>query len=217
MKLRIIIIAGIILAGLYLTWSYIQYDNNINANVPNDMMISFFVENEGYWLSPFTERKALLRVMKETKNNSVLWDAELPKEKHQILTRFFSFFKNKREIKDYFKSKERAIYTAEYFPHSIVLEFAGLSFNPNKFGNKMIKMVYSSMHDYSEYTVRKEIEYGVKEYGNNFLVGLGTFSVCIKGNEPLIKPDILDRDLRIAKELGIKEVVIYRLGGLNKE
>lgn len=268
MKLTIIAITCIILFSLYLFYPYLQYDNNINTNEHNDMMISFFVEypdkeldkvnlidfptklyvaandlgefnrikssiknkhvkeiiywpvlndNEGYWLSPFTDRKALLRVMDETKNSTILWDAELPKKRIHILTRLIGFLKNKKDINNYFKSHEKTVYTAEYFPHSRFLGFLGLSFNPNKFGNKKIKMIYSSMHNYNEYIVRREINYGVKEYGDNFLAGFGTLAVGVKGNEPLIRPEILDRDLRIAKELGVKEVVIYRLGGLNAE
>lgn len=268
MKLTIIATTCIMLFGLYLFWPYLQYDNNINTNKPNNMMISFFVEypdkeldkaklidfptklyaaangieefnhikssiknkhvkeviywpvlndDEGYWLSPFTERKALLRVMDETKNSTILWDAELPRKRIHILTGLIGFFKNKRDINNYFKSHEKTIYTAEYFPHSRLLGFLGLSFNPNKLGNKQIKMIYSSMHDYNEYTARKEISYGVKEYGDNFLAGLGTLAAGVKGNEPKIEPETLERDLRIAKELGVKEVVIYRLGGLDAE
>ena len=49
------------------------------------------------------------------------------------------------------------------------------------------------------------------------MVALGTIAVGITGNEPILNPEELARDLKIAKNNGINEVVIFRLGGLNKE
>ena len=56
-----------------------------------------------------------------------------------------------------------------------------------------------------------------KKYGNNLQVGLGTIATGILGNEPILSPKGLDRDLKEMKKIGIKEVVIFRLGGLNQE
>lgn len=207
---------------LYIAASSLEEFNEIkskirNKHVKETIYWPVLEDSEGYWLSPFAERRALLKVINETGSMQVIWDSELPKKKFQIITRIFNFFRNKAEIIDYFNNHGDQIYTAEYFPHSRLLELFGLSFNPNIFGNKQIKMVYSSMHDYSENVVRKEIAYGKKHYGDNFLVAFGTLATGVKGDEPQIKPEVLDRDLRIAKKYGLKEVIIYRLGGLDKE
>ncbi len=188
-----------------------------NLNVTDIVYWPTLKNNDGYWLSPFSDRDALLKVIDETNGKALLWDAELPRKKYQAITRLLEFFKNKKDIENYFHKNPGKIYTAEYFPHSKLLEIFGLSFNPNKFGNKMIKMIYSSMHEYPESVVQKEMAYGKNNYGDNFIVGLGTLAAGVKGDEPKISPELLERDLRIAREAGVKEAVIYRLGGLSQE
>ena len=207
---------------LYIAANSLEEFNNIKTKIKNKYVKEIIYwpilnDERGYWLSPFTERNSLLKVIEETSNMTILWDAELPKKKWQILKRLFLFFKNKRSIDELFIKNGGRIYTAEYFPHSKLLDLLRLSFDPNKFNNKKIKMVYSSMHGYSESVIRKELTYGKNKYGDNFIVAFGVLETGKRGNEPKIKSEILERDLAIAKELGINEVVIYRLGGLNSE
>ena len=98
------------------------------------------------------------------------------------------------------------------------LEFNCLSFNPDKYNNTKIKMIYTSMHRiFNEELIREEIKKYKEHYNEKFIVGLGTIAVGINGNEKILTPEELERDLRICKESGVKEVVIFRLGGLNKE
>ena len=58
---------------------------------------------------------------------------------------------------------------------------------------------------------------GLKERGSQFVLGLGTIATGVQGNEPLLSKKSLKRDLTLAKNLGVREVVIFRLGGLNKK
>ncbi|MEA3378342.1 MAG: hypothetical protein U9Q69_01760 [Nanoarchaeota archaeon] len=177
--------------------------------------------NEGYWMSPFSKRKALKKVIDETENLNILWDAEWPKKRSLVLLNAFQFFGNRKLIKRFFKKHKGTIYTAEYFPEkgffAKLLVFFGLSFDPNKYGSKMIKMIYSSMHDYGKNFIKKEVEFGVKNYGNNFLVALGTIAVGIKGDEDILDLKVLERDLGICKKAGVNEVIVFRLGGLDKD
>jgi hypothetical protein len=178
-------------------------------------------EDEGYWLSPFCDRKALLRTIKETKDVNILWDSEVPKKRSLLLTNLHRFFGNKKLIQKFFKEHKGTIYTAEYFPENgisaKILSLLGLAYNPLTYNNKVIKMVYSSMHDFGKPFIEKEVRFGVKNFGKNFLVGLGTICHGIKGDEPLIAPKLLERDLSISKENKVNEVVIFRLGGLTEE
>ncbi|MFH1637104.1 MAG: hypothetical protein ABIB71_01635 [Candidatus Woesearchaeota archaeon] len=176
-------------------------------------------EDEGYWLSPFAKRKALLRIMEESKGISIMWDAERPRQWKLILTQLPNFLKNKKIIRQYISSHIKPVYTAEYFPEkglaARLLKFLGLEFDPNKYNNKVIKMVYTSMHNYSLRFLRKEFSKGVSLYKDKFLVALGTIATGVESNEPKLSPEQLERDLKLAKEAGVKEVVIYRLGGLD--
>ena len=90
-------------------------------------------------------------------------------------------------------------------------------FSPKKYGNKKIVMYYTSMHNkLSPHLVHNIIKLR-KKYGKDLLVGLGTIATGILGNEPLLSPQNLQKDLQDMKNIGVDEVVIFRLGGLDSE
>ncbi len=191
-----------------------------SKNVKEVIWWPLLKEEEGYWMSPFSKSKALLRIMEQGKRVSIMWDAERPRQWKLILTELPNFLKNRKIIRQYISSHVTPVYTAEYFPQkgffAKCLSYLGLEFDPRKYNNKVIKMVYTSMHSYSTKFMRKEFSKGTKLHGKNFLVGLGTIATGVLGNEPKLSPKQLERDLRIAKESGVGEAVIFRLGGLNK-
>lgn len=80
----------------------------------------------------------------------------------------------------------------------------------------MIKMMYHSMHRFDEKGVRMRLQEGKERWGARFLIGYGTLAVGIAGDEPRLTYSQLQKDLALAKEEGIKEAVLYRLGGLTK-
>jgi hypothetical protein len=202
--------------------SYKEFQNLeiTSKNVKSKIYWPVLKQKEGYWLSPFTKRKALKRVMKELKdpNVPVMWDAELPVHKNKSL--FFTelplFFSNRKLIRDFMDSRKEA-YGAEYFSvgkSRLFLYFLGITFNSKNY--HPIKMVYSSMHDIGETLIRAEIKSLKKEFGNRLCIGLGVTAIGILGNEPIISLKLLERDLKICKDLGVEEVIIFRLGGINK-
>ena len=75
---------------------------------------------EGYWISPFSERKALLRIFKELegKNIPVMLDLELPTTQNLLLyiTPSLHFWSNKRLIQTFIRNYQGNIYLAEYYP-----------------------------------------------------------------------------------------------------
>ncbi len=206
---------------------YKQYEKELKKKYKNLEEIIWWPVinvNEGYWLSPWTKRRALIRIINELKNKKVpiLWDAEFPKNRKLLFSEFFRHFKNKKIIKSFFRGYEGEIYTAEYFAENKflkgILSSICLSFDPKIYNNKVIKMVYSSMMPFStESFIRSEIKFYKEKYGKSFMVGLGVLAVGINKNEALISAENLERDLKICKELDVGGVVIYRLGGLNRE
>jgi len=176
---------------------------------------------EGYWLSPFSKKEALQRIITETKNVNILWDAELPRNRSLLITQLLNFRKNKKLIKNFFKNYKGTIYTAEYFPEKGLigrgLKLLGLSFNPNKYNNYQVKMFYSSVHNFKEKFIISKIKKGIKNYKNKYVLGLGVLTTGINNDEPIISKERLERDLKLSKETGLKEVILFRLGGLNKE
>ncbi len=199
---------------------------------------------EGYWISPWSKRKGLDRITEEIKKSVekgeslyLKWDAEAPffLRAKLYLTEFLNFWSNRNKIKQfisYCSKKNVRLITAErpnIFPEKIS-EFFGFAFDPKKYGNEKVKMIYTSQGRYLgaigafifnkwyERVARK----WAKRYGNKFVIGIGCTDTGILdrgilGKEPLISKEEFERDLRIAKENGVKKAVIFRLGGLDKD
>ncbi len=91
----------------------------------------------------------------------------------------------------------------------------GVSFSPTKYGNTKIVMYYTSMHR----AVPRLLLGGIRKlhasYGKGLQVGLGVLDVGILGNEPKITPEELRRDLEEMRKIGVSEVVLFRLSGMN--
>lgn len=95
----------------------------------------------------------------------------------------------------------------------------GVSYPIEKFPHKKIVMFYSSMikSKNAQNSIKKIIIKKSKQYKQYFQVGLGTIAIGILGNEPILPPKNLEKDLDFIKKQGIEIAVIFRLGGLNKE
>ncbi|HIH25611.1 hypothetical protein J4476_04160 [Candidatus Woesearchaeota archaeon] len=202
------------------------YDKEIRSKYKNVKELIWWPllnMDEGYWFSPFSRRRALLRTFHHllNKNIPIMWDAEFPKKRFLMFSQLFKVMKNIQLIRSFFKKYKGKIYTAEYFIDVSVMKFLfklfALQFNPKEFNNKIIKMMYTSTLDYPESLLRSELKTLKYHYKDNVMVGLGCLAVGINGNESLISSKQLERDLNLCKEIGIKEVVLFRLGGLNKD
>ncbi len=109
-------------------------------------------KEEGYWISPWSKREAILRIIKEanSKKFGILWDAELPIDK-KIFTLPLTprFYQNRKIIRNFIKKPKNKIFTAEYKSSNRFLDywlmFSGISFNKN-YNHGVIKMVYSSLY-----------------------------------------------------------------------
>lgn len=182
---------------------------------------------EGYWISPWADAEALERIFNEVKERKdkrrlgMLLDLEPPLKRLRLLN--FNF-KNKRKITEFIRTAEEhniSISTVEksYIPDWL-LELFGLSFEPEKYGNRKIKMYYSSYRRQvlPDFVVDMLLERKVKKYARDkTTVGLGLIAPGIHDETHRITPDILQRELEIASDLGIKEVIIFRLEGLDEE
>jgi hypothetical protein len=175
---------------------------------------------DGYWLSPWTKRRALLTLFHSLSNENfpILWDAEYPRKRSLFFTEFLNSFKNKEMIKRFFQNYKSKIYTAEYMADNFIMEMNFLNFDPKIFNNIKIKMLYNSMHEWlTESRLRKMINNYKDKYGDKVIIGLGLLAPGVESNSKVLTKEQLERDLKICKEAGIKEVVLFRLGGLNKE
>ncbi len=204
--------------------------NNSNSN--DNLTLAWWPtlsHKEGYWLSPFSTPTALKRIMDEILNYkgnlSIMWDAELPFRHPWLFLRLDSFFRNSREIRSFLRKckqkKNVEILTSEYPIRNGFTEFflrsMGVSISPKKYGTKKIVMYYTSMHPKIRSVFKKGISSLNEKYKGDVHVGLGTIATGILETEPILPPNQLKRDLKEIKEIGIEDVVIFRLGGLNKK
>ena len=209
---------------LYLGCKSLKEFNNIKSSIKNKnvkvvVYWPILEMNEGYWFSPFSKRKALIRIFNELRGKKVpvMIDLELPftRNKKLFFTQTFNFFRNRKLIREFIENYEN-IYLCEYFPKGklkdFIMKFLGLHFDVNNI--KIIKMFYSSMHHFND--LEEELKRENEKY-DNFIAGFGTIAAGVFGNEPRLSYEQLENDLRTARKAGIKEIVIFRLGGLDKK
>jgi len=177
------------------------------------------IVKNSYWISPFSNTKDLIELFNEleTIDNSLLIDLELPLRKkwRMYFKNILHFRRNKLIIKNFLEKNKDKITTAEYpfkFVSSI-MRFFGLNYNLNY--EKSI-MWYSSM--LSEY-LNNKVKNNLMNIKNksDYSISLGTIAKGILGNEPILTPEKLERDLWFVKNCGFKKVVIFRLEGLDKD
>jgi hypothetical protein len=182
---------------------------------------------DGYWFSAFTKREGIKRIMKELESTntpfSVLWDAELPHlRKRLFLTEIPKFFSNRKLIRNFIAKppKNVTLYVAENQNrgsiYSFFLKIFGITFTPD-FEYNRVEMLYGQKHPNR---LRELLKSG--KANNNYYPTFGTTAEGInedpyKESWMRISPEILEEQLNIAKEFGIKSIVIYRLGGLNEK
>ena len=171
-----------------------------------------------YWVSPFSNTKDLIELFHELEKikNHLLIDLELPLVKNWKLyiKNIFQFIKSKRLIKKFLEKNKNRITTAEYIRSPLLKEtkFLGLDYN---IGTEKSLMYYSSMSGKDLDSWKEKISQ-IKNK-KNYSISLGTIAVGILGNEPILSPKNLERDLQFVKKQGFHKVIIFRLGGLNKE
>ena len=189
-----------------------------NKNIKEFIYWPTLTKEEGYWYSPFSKRNALKRTLNEIPlNQEVMIDLELPTTQNSKLyfTEFLNFFRNKKLISNFIKTHNK-VYTAEYFPIKSTLRLLGLNYNPLEYKSKVIEMFYTSMWPFPEDFLNKKFNEYSSKYNNLFISAVGTIAKGEASNEPILSAKDLEIDLRTAQKNNIKEVIIFRLGGLNK-
>jgi hypothetical protein len=182
-------------------------------------------EEEGYRFSAFSDTEGIKRTIKELEKNekplTVLLDAELPILKKSLIpNKLKNAIKNKKIIMDFLKNAHNhniKLVTLEYpIKNKLLNKLFGLSatrFSQDDFKHEKILVAYSSLMKNASI---KPLIQSFKGKYKNFKLGIGLLAKGIAGNEPVMGTEQLRRDLRAAKFSGIKDVVIFRLGGLTK-
>jgi len=176
------------------------------------------IVKNSYWVSPFSNTKDLIELFNELEKikNHLLIDLELPLSKRwkMYLKNIFHFRKNKKIIKKFIEKNKKRITTAEYsHVSSKIRKILGLSYNVDC--EKSI-MFYTSVRPKK---LNEKIKKNLKDIKNkeNYSISLGTLAIGILGNEPILSPKNLEKDLEFVKKAGFDKVIIFRLEGINKK
>ncbi|MBS3165574.1 hypothetical protein J4444_00480 [Candidatus Woesearchaeota archaeon] len=187
-------------------------------------------KKDGYWVSPWTNSQSLnnlfhsLLHIKNKKYLSVMLDLEPPKEKMQIFTRMPIMLINKRKIQRFLHHAPQhniKVYTVELSHLSQkLLQIAGLSYSSQKFKQQRIGMYYTSFIRplLPKHLVEERFTHKVKGCAQEkMLLGIGLIAPGVYKIEPTYDAEALSMELKIAQANGIKEVIIFRLGGLDRK
>ncbi len=170
-----------------------------------------------YYVSPFSKPDDLKDLFKKLNSikNPLLIDIELPIPKIRILSNFLKISENKKLIKEFIKTNKKRI-TIPQQPFAIlsgIFKWFGLIYEGFYEKNPMY---YSSMCNKKINRIIRKAFMGYKNK-KEYAIGLGTIATGVLGNEPLLSPENLKRDLKFVKNAGFRKVIIFRLGGLNKD
>lgn len=189
--------------------------------------------SEGYWISPWSDTSAMKKLFSELlleqkkrkeqkqKNLGVMLDFEFPKERSNMLIRFFSFSKNRQQIVEFLvNAKTRGIdlYNIEmsHLPESFVW-FLGLGYNQRLFGHQNIAMYYTSFLRpiIGDKLAKLRFKQKVRKFvRRKMIIGTGLIATGIHKTEPIYGAEKLEEDLLVCNSAECKEVIIFRLGGM---
>lgn len=228
-KLKLIDFKSTIYLGYTNVEDFSKTKHKIEQNFKRRIQVGYWPLlklREGYWLSAFSKNAAIKRVVAELERKgekfSVVWDAEFPLlEKKLFVSEFLNMFSNRKLINTALtKSYSSHPVVVAEFPRSrmnnFLAELGGVTFPFTNYHR--LDMLYTSMmkNENKENYVRQTIRRNINKYAK-YSVGLGLLGRSEGDSSPLLTPGELERDLNIAKQERVKEIVLYRLGGLSPE
>jgi len=167
-----------------------------------------------YWISPFSSTEDLVKLFSELNKTKInlLVDLEPPLDKRMIIKNLFSFSKNKKIIKRYLEENKEKITTAQFPLIVKPAKFIGLDYNVNS--EKSLMYYSSALSAKMNNFIKKRLS--KLKNKQDYSVSLGTIAKGIFGNELILSPENLEKDLKFIKKIGFNKAIIFRLGGLNK-
>lgn len=201
-----------------------EFEKKVGANGCSPLLVYWVVLKkwEGYWISPFSARSALIRCLNEVREEhiEIMLDLENPVHAPWLyILELPNFWRNKRFISQFIEHGRPKITLVELSGNEEKLKFWGLAYESET--AYVAKMAYTSLmvggREKKIARLREICKKGVEQYGGRFKIGLGCIARGISGIEPILSPDKLAEDLKIAKESKVEEAIIFRLGGLTPD
>ena len=130
-----------------------------------------------------------------------------------FLKNIFFLRKNKKIIKQFLEKNKQRITTAQHpFPNSKLMKVFGLDYDVNL--EKSLMYYSSANSSLINFYIKKKLK-NVKNK-KDYSIGLGVLAGGVI-TKKLLTSKNLEKDLEFVKNAGFKKVIIFRVGGLNKE
>ncbi len=173
-------------------------------------------KSKGYWISEYASYTSLKKLfneiesaMKKDKQLYVMLDIEKPiLWPWLFVINFFTKNKAARLIENFIHKNRSRLY--------VCISHLGLSGNHLQYIPKQrcIIMVYTSFWKLP-FNKKMEKFKRICNKHKSSIIALGCIAKGIVGFEPLLSSNELKMELKIAKDFGVKHVIIYRLAGVN--
>jgi hypothetical protein len=176
--------------------------------------------NSSYYISPFSNTRDLAKLFSELDrtNLPLLIDLEPPIKISMFFKNLIHFSRNKKMIKRFLKKNKDRITIAKssfllFFFSQKMMDCLGFDY---KLDIEKSLMFYTST---IPRIIKRKFYKKLAKIKNkqSLSLGLGIIAKGIHEKEKILEPGALERDLELAKRLGFKKVIIFRVGGLNKE
>lgn len=208
---------------LYIAAQNLQEFRKFEKQLPVPLIYWLVLDmKDGYWISPFSKRGALVKHFKEVERESLAFMLDLENPIFAPWLYFIelpNFLRNKHFIKKFIQTAKPGLTLVEMSGDEKKLQRWGLSYESDI--AYIAKMAYTSMmrgpRERRTARLHRICDAGIKKYGKRFKIGLGCITHGISGTEPILTPEQLGEDIEIVKRVGVSEAIIFRLGGLNED
>ena len=154
------------------------------------------------------------RMFQDSKGEEIFLDLEIPLLSPQRILKVGEWSTGYRVLRKFIEKRKKEIIRGEIplCPQALG-KVLGLSYPWIR--ERVCYLLYSTLFPF--WWIERKIKEGRELYGDNFMVGAGCIGKGITRMERIISPEEIRKVLQLSRKMGVREVIIYRLGGLRRE
>lgn len=203
--------------------AFLQLRESIQRDYPQVRTAFFWpllTAEEGYYPGPLSDPQAVRRVMAEAADLPVLWDLELPPGLKHIAPPLRSWSQNRATTADWLRTRTQPVHIWRSYAllglNPWLLRLAGLHYDPLEYPAVSLHLdLYTTGAGQPEDGLQRLMRQGVAAYGARFIPSLGVLNDGEASASQFIPPETLRRNLRIARAVGVSELWLFSVNGLN--
>jgi hypothetical protein len=175
--------------------------------------------DEGYYPGTWSDHQAVRRVAAEAEAMPVLWDLEMPLKTERMS--LVSWPQNYAFLDQWLRQRSEPVHlwrshdTMGLDP--LFLRLIGMHYDPQEYAAVRMHLdLYANGQTLSDEQMARVLRCGVERYGEQFIPSFGVLDDGEGVPSYFVSPEILLRDLRLARQAGVSEVWLFGVNGLNE-